>query len=189
MSQTKEEYDKARTMSAAALRRLAVGYIWNIVPQEKQAIVLSEGVFPLPKGDQITDYLIIEDGLDDERRATRFLEKCGARCAERGRMIFWTRRRFWGESFCEVSPAAFPPSSILGTKRHTSQRSLAKVRLGVGAEEAGCCLALQQRSPSRNSEPLVESALAFFVFRLDMDCPPNCASAGLHLQRYCAGAE
>ena len=53
-----------------------------MVPPGKRALALSEEVSS--KRDSVADYWIIEDELDDERRASRLWQKIPAECAERG---------------------------------------------------------------------------------------------------------
>ena len=65
----------------------------------KQAIVLSEEAFS--KGESAADYWIIEDELDDERRASRLWEKIASKNAERGHMIFRGAKADFQKSRCE----------------------------------------------------------------------------------------
>lgn len=84
--------------------------VWRMVPPGKRAVVLSEETFS--KRDSDADYWIIEDELDDERRAASLWEKAAAECVERRRMIFWTRRRAFRSIVAKIgrrrSPSSLP---------------------------------------------------------------------------------
>lgn len=102
--------------------------IWRMVPPGKRAAVLSEKAFS--KRDSAADYWIIEDELDDERRAASLWEKAAAECVERKRMIFWTRRRAFRSIVAKIGRRRSPSSLPRFWERSNAQTEDLLRRLG-----------------------------------------------------------